>query len=73
MLKLFNLEVKDNDPMLVAYEIRAIMHAIQASGIEPYLPLASFLRPSKKDCRWRESLWKEIKLLLENPFALFIK
>ena len=44
MLKLFNLEVKDNDPMLVASLIREIMHKIQASGMKPDLPLASFLK-----------------------------
>ena len=43
MLKLFNLEVKDNDPMLVAYEIRTIMHKIQTSGMKPNLPLATFV------------------------------
>ena len=39
MLKLFSLEVKDNDPMLVASEIKAIMHKIQATGMKPDLPL----------------------------------
>ena len=44
MLKLFSLEVKDNDPMLVASEIKAIMHKIQASGMKPDLPLAAFVK-----------------------------
>ena len=44
MLKLFILEVKDNDPMLVASEIRATMHKIQAFGMKPDLPLAVFVK-----------------------------
>ena len=44
MLKFFDLEVKDNDPMLVASEIRAIMHKIQAYGMKPDLPLAAFVK-----------------------------
>ena len=43
-LKLFNLEVNDNDLMLVVYENREIMHKIQAFGMKPGLPLASFLK-----------------------------
>ena len=43
MLKLFSLKVKDNDPMLVAYDIKAIMHEIKASCMRPDLPLAKFL------------------------------
>ena len=34
MLKLFSLEVNNNDSMLVSYKIRAIMHKIQASSLE---------------------------------------
>ena len=44
MLKLFSLELKYNDPMMVAYEIRAIMHKIQASGMKVDLPLATFVK-----------------------------
>lgn len=44
MLKLFSLEVNDNDPMLVTSEIREIMHKIQAYGMKPYLPLAAFVK-----------------------------
>ena len=44
MLKLFSLEVKDNDPMLIASEIRAIMYKVQASGMKPNLPLATFVK-----------------------------
>ena len=44
MLKLFSLEVKDNDPMIVASKIKAIMHKIQAIGMKPDLPLAAFVK-----------------------------
>ena len=44
MLKLFSLELKDNDPMLLASEIKAIMHKIQATGMKPDLPLAAFVK-----------------------------
>ena len=44
MLKLFSLEVKDNDPMLVASEIKAIMHKIKAIGMKPDLPLVAFVK-----------------------------
>ena len=44
MLKLFILEVKDNDPMLVSSEIKAIMHNIKATGMKPDLPLAAFVK-----------------------------
>ena len=45
MLKLFKLEMKDNDVIIVASDIRAIMHKIQAIGMQPNLPLASFFKP----------------------------
>ena len=44
MLKLFNLEVKDNDPMMVAYQIREIMHKIQDISMQLDLPLVSFVK-----------------------------
>ena len=43
ILKLFNLELKYNDLMLVAFDIIEIMHKIQASGMKPNLPLVSCL------------------------------
>ena len=43
MLKLFSLELKDNDPVLDASENWAIMHKIQASSMELELPLATFV------------------------------
>jgi hypothetical protein len=33
-LKLFNLELKDNDPMDLAYEIKSIMHDIDVASVE---------------------------------------
>ena len=44
ILKLFNLEVKDNDPMMASYDIKEIMHNIQSSGMQPNLPLVSFVK-----------------------------
>ena len=44
MLKMFSLEVKDNDPMMGASEIKAIMHKIQESGMKPDLPLRAFVK-----------------------------
>jgi hypothetical protein len=34
MLKLFNLELKNDDPMALASEIKAIMHDIGATGVK---------------------------------------
>ena len=45
MVKLFKLEMKDNDLIIVASEIREIMRKIQAIGMQPNLPLASFVKP----------------------------
>ena len=33
-MKLFNLELKDNDPMKLASEIRAIFHDIDATSVK---------------------------------------
>ena len=44
MLNLFNLEVKYNGLMIVASEIIEIMHKIKATGMQPYLPLVSFIK-----------------------------
>ena len=44
MLKLFSLEVKDNDHMLIAYKIKSIKHKIQASSMKHDLSLASFVK-----------------------------
>ena len=44
MLKLFNLEVKDNDPMILSTNVRAFMHKIQTISMQLDLPLVSFIR-----------------------------
>ena len=44
MVKLLNLELKNNDPMDLASEIKAIMHDIDAIGVKKYLPLAAFIK-----------------------------
>jgi hypothetical protein len=46
MVKLFNLELKNDDPMALASEIKAIMHDIDATRVKIDLPLTTSLRPS---------------------------
>jgi len=43
LVKLFNLELKDDDPMELVQKIKAIMHVIDAIGVEIDLPLAAFI------------------------------
>jgi hypothetical protein len=43
-LKLFNLELKDNDPMALASEIKAIMHDIDVVGVEIGIALRTFIK-----------------------------
>ena len=44
MLKLFNLELNDNNTMAVAYEIKAITHEIDAISVKVDLPLTAFIK-----------------------------
>ena len=44
LMKLFNLELKDNDPMKLAYEIRAIFHDIDAIGVKVAFNLLHLLK-----------------------------
>jgi hypothetical protein len=44
MVKLFNLELKNDDPMALASEIKAIMHDIEATGVKIDLPLTTFIK-----------------------------
>jgi hypothetical protein len=44
IMKLFNLEMKDNDPMKLASEIRALYHDIKATGVEVDLQLIAFIK-----------------------------
>lgn len=43
-MKLFNLELKDNDPMKLASEIRALFHDIEATGVKVDLQLTAFIK-----------------------------
>jgi len=44
MSKLFNLKLKDDDPISLAFEIRAIMHDIEAIGVKMDAPLTNFFK-----------------------------
>ena len=43
-MKLFNLELKDNNPMKLAYEIRAIFHDIDATGVKLDIQVTAFIK-----------------------------
>jgi hypothetical protein len=43
MVKLFNLELKNDDPMALSFEIKAIMHDIDATRVNIDLPLITFI------------------------------
>jgi hypothetical protein len=42
--KLFNLDLKDNDPMDLPYEIKSIMHDIDVVGVKIEISLATFIK-----------------------------
>lgn len=44
LLKLFNLEMKDNDPLKSASEIKTSFHDIEAIGIKVDLQLIAFIK-----------------------------
>jgi len=44
MIKLFTLELKNNDPLALASEVKSIMHDIQATNIDLDIPLITFLK-----------------------------
>jgi len=44
MVKLFNLELKEDDPMDLDSEIKYIMHGIDATRVNIYLPLIAFIK-----------------------------
>jgi len=43
-LKLFNLELKDNDPIALASKIKAIMHNIDVIGVKRDIALMAFIK-----------------------------
>ena len=44
LMNLFNLELKDNDPMKLASEIRVIFHDIDATGVKVDIQLTVFIK-----------------------------
>ena len=44
LMKLFNLELKENDPMKLASEIKAIFHDIESTDIKVDLQLTAFIK-----------------------------
>jgi hypothetical protein len=44
LLKLFNLELKDNDPMALASKIKSIMHDIDVTGVKIDISLMAFIK-----------------------------
>ena len=53
LMNLFNLELKDNDPIKLAYEIRAIFHDIDATSVKVGIQLTTFTKsfyPSYNHC-----------------------
>jgi len=44
MIKWLNLELKDNDPLALAFEIRAIMHDIEDTRLKIDVPLTTFIK-----------------------------
>eukprot|EP00253_Pinus_taeda_P005519 PITA_05519 len=44
MIKLFTLELQNNDPLALAYEIKSIMHDIKSTKVELDIPFIAFLK-----------------------------
>ena len=44
MIKLFNLELKNDDPLALASKVRSIMHEIKNSGVEVDIPLIAYVK-----------------------------
>ena len=44
MIKLFTLELQNNDPLALASEVKSIMHDIKATKVELDIPLICFLK-----------------------------
>lgn len=44
MIKLFNIDIKENDPLALSYEIESIMHDVNTTGIHIDVPLTSFFK-----------------------------
>src|SRR5699024_10865005 len=44
MIKLFTLELQNNDPLALASEVKSIMHDIKSTKVELNIPLIAFLK-----------------------------
>jgi len=44
MIKLFTLELQNNDPLALASEVKSIMHDIKSTKVELDIPLIAFLK-----------------------------
>ena len=44
MIKSFNLELKNDDPLALASEVRSIMHDINNTGVEVDIPLIAYVK-----------------------------
>eukprot|EP00253_Pinus_taeda_P024709 PITA_24709 len=44
MIKLFNLELQNDDPLALASEVKSIMHDIKVTNVELDIPLIAFLK-----------------------------
>ena len=44
MIKLFNLEMKNDDPLALASEVRSIMHDIDSTGVKMDIPLIAYVK-----------------------------
>jgi len=44
MIKLFTLELQNNDPLSLASEVKSIMHGIKSTKVELDIPLIAFLK-----------------------------
>jgi hypothetical protein len=43
-MKLFNVELKDNNPMKLASKIKALFHDIDSTGVKVDLQLTTFIK-----------------------------
>ena len=44
MIKLFSLELKNDDPLALASEVRSIMHDIKTTGVQINIPLIAYVK-----------------------------
>ena len=44
MIKLFNLELKNDDPLALASEVISIMHDIKNTSVEVEIPLIAYVK-----------------------------